>query len=373
VYKLGLMDHDFQYCWTREQFHNTYSGLVSDLIGKKVIKLYGVWDQIDQEWFEDAPMLLEFEHGELAINTLSNLKTAIIWNEITHTEKPIWFDIPPEELDWREDLVWKEYFDFGNKVLKRFEIIANDSSVIGVVITTDTNEVGIVDNGDITIGLIDHSLWHYLDEERKYGFLLEDVLDYRPKGKHIEFAHFCRIFNRDIQIGVYPEVDFFWKGERYTLRADLEKVYLLRKHEWETRLIEIEPEEKEFCFPSHLESKLIACDTLAELLDKEVFDKRPLKSVWEELEFIPFDDSFDYRFGFNDWVYVKSIKKYGVVRKRPKDYPEGLFYGVAIEGTDWLKGPYYKVEEDDLEYDERPESIDELRQSYQNYLYRLSH
>ena len=81
MYKLGLMDHDFQYCWTREQFHNTYSGLVSDLIGKKVIKLYGVWDQIDQEWFEDAPMLLEFEHGELAINTLSNLKTAIIWNE----------------------------------------------------------------------------------------------------------------------------------------------------------------------------------------------------------------------------------------------------------------------------------------------------
>lgn len=88
--KRGLMDHDFQYCWTREQFHNTYSGLVSDLIGKKVIKLYGVWDQIDREWFEDAPMLLEFEHGELAIITLSNEKTAILWNEISLYRNIVW-------------------------------------------------------------------------------------------------------------------------------------------------------------------------------------------------------------------------------------------------------------------------------------------
>ena len=370
---MGLMDHDFHYCRTREQFHNTYSGLVSNLIGKKVIRLYGVWNQIDCKWFEDAPMLLEFEHGELAIITLSNKKTAVLWNEITHTEKPVWFDIPPDELDWKEDLVWKEYFNLGNRVLKRFEVIENETSVIGVVITTDTNEVGIVDNGDITIGLIDHSLWRFLDEERTRHFLLEDVLDYRPEGKRIEFSHFYRIFNREIQIGVYPWVDFFWGDKRYMLKADLEKVCLLSIHEWETRLIEVEPEEKEFCYPSHSKNELITCDTLAELVDKEVLDKRSLKSVWKELVFVPLTHEFDYRFGLNDWVYVKSIQKYGVVRKIPDDYPEGLFYGVALEGTDWLKGPFYKVEEGDLEYDERPESIDEMRQSYQNYLYRLSH
>ena len=43
-------------------------------------------------------------------------------------------------------------------------------------------------------------------------------------------------------------MDFIWRDERYTLAADLEKVYLLRKREWETRLIEMEPEEKEFCY-----------------------------------------------------------------------------------------------------------------------------
>ena len=53
---MGLMDHDFHYCRTREQFHNTYSGLVSNLIGKKVIRLYGVWNQIDCKWSEDAPI-----------------------------------------------------------------------------------------------------------------------------------------------------------------------------------------------------------------------------------------------------------------------------------------------------------------------------
>lgn len=38
-----------------------------------------------------------------------------------------------------------------------------------------------------------------------------------------------------------------------------------------------------------------------------------------------------------------------------------------------LKGPFYKAKEDELEHDEWTESIDEMRQSYQNYLHRLSH
>ena len=370
---MGLMDHDFQYCRTRDEFQQTYGELMSNLIGKKLIRLYGVWDQIDSEWFVDPPMLLEFEHGELAVNTLSDQKIAVLWNEISHTQKPVWFDTPPKEFEWKEDLTWKEYYDLGGRELGRIEIIACDTAVVGMVFTTDGNEVGIVDNGDTTIGLIDESLWQYYREQLFDYYRIQNVMDYKPQGKHIEFDHFFRIFNRAIQIGIYPEEDFFWEGERYSLRADLKSIELVKKQEWESRFIEVEPEIQEYCLPCFSEKMLITCDTFAELLDKEVLKKRSLKDVWEELEFIPIDDYFDHRFSFNDWVYIKSIKKFGIVRQLPEVYPDGLFYGVAIEGTDWLEGPFYKAHEDDLEYDERPETIEELRESYQDYLYRISH
>ena len=54
--------------------------------------MYGIWDQIHHEWFLDASMIIEFEQGELSVLTSSGCKTAILWNKIVHTEKPIWLD-----------------------------------------------------------------------------------------------------------------------------------------------------------------------------------------------------------------------------------------------------------------------------------------
>ena len=170
------MNHPFQFCLTKSDFHRAYHELLLSLIGKKVLRLYGVWDLIYNEWFEDAPMILEFEHGELAVITLSNAKIALMWNEIIHTEKPIWYDIPPEELDWEEDLVWKEYYDLSEGIVKQFEIIHADSSIIGLLVTTDKNKFGIVDNGDVTIGVKDNSLSWYLNEEKNHGFILSNAL-----------------------------------------------------------------------------------------------------------------------------------------------------------------------------------------------------
>ena len=122
-------------------------------------------------------MLLQFEQGELAVWLLSGIKISVLWDEITHDDKPVWFDIEPEELQWEEDLVWKEYLDLEDSLVKPVEIIDTDDAVVGLVITTDKKEIGIVDNGDNTIALEDDALWQYLDEERAYGFMLSNVLE----------------------------------------------------------------------------------------------------------------------------------------------------------------------------------------------------
>ena len=175
--KMTLMEYPFQFCSNRNSFYMQYRSLLAGLIGKKAIRLYGVWDQINHVWFEEAPMIIEFEHGELSVQTSSGCKTAILWNEIVHTEKPIWLD-EPLDFDWQEDLVWAKYLDLRNDIVQTVEIIEEGSAVIGLVFTTNRDRFGIFDNGDTTIGLSGDALICHLDENC-IGYRIVDI-----GGKH---------------------------------------------------------------------------------------------------------------------------------------------------------------------------------------------
>lgn len=193
-----------------------------------------------------------------------------------------------------------------------------------------------------------------------------------PLGRQIDYDHFVRVFNREMVIGVYPEMDFTYNGDRYQIRADLKEVYFLKKYEKEPKIITAGSSSTSIKLIDYSEELLLTCSSLEELVKQAVIDAKSLKTIWNQLDFILIDDDFEYRFCFNDWVYVKSLGQYGIVRKTPKETEMATVYGISLEGTDWLRDPLIMVKEEDLEYDERPEAIAEQREEYQDYLNRLS-
>lgn len=188
----------------------------------------------------------------------------------------------------------------------------------------------------------------------------------------IDYEHFVRVFNREMVIGVCPEMDFTYNGDRYQIRADLEGVYFLKKYEKEPTIIATGSSSTSIELIDYSEELLLSCSSLEELVKQAVIDTKPLETIWNQLDIIFIDGDFDYRFCFNDWVYVKPLGQYGIVRKTPKDTEIAMVYGISLEGTDWLRDPLIMVKEEDLEYDERPEAIAEQREEYQDYLNRLS-
>lgn len=73
---------------------------------------------------------------------------AIGWNDILPIEKPIWFDKyqldkEENELQWQEDLVWKDceqVRDSLGKSIAKIAPISNDTGLIGIYIAFSDGE-----------------------------------------------------------------------------------------------------------------------------------------------------------------------------------------------------------------------------------------
>ena len=166
---MNLMDYPFVFYTDGEEFRETNKKLFSQLKDRRLKCIYGAYDLVSESWFEEAPMIVEFEHGELAVATKSNMEIAVLWNEISHHDKPVWFDEAPE-LGWEEDLVWKVAIELEDELCLQIGTIDVDSSIIGLAFETTNRRFGIVDNGDVTIALEAKALLDYIEEERQYGF-----------------------------------------------------------------------------------------------------------------------------------------------------------------------------------------------------------
>lgn len=151
-----LTEFPFEDFCDKNLFSERWAELLSALSGSRIVNVFGVWDNIDGEWFEDAPMLVEFAHGTLAVNVHSEKYLALAWNEIFSTEKPRWFSENPEIPGWQEDLDWREYSPLskfkGAEVL-RVEIIEGEHALNGLRFETDKGGFSLIDNGDIIAGI----------------------------------------------------------------------------------------------------------------------------------------------------------------------------------------------------------------------------
>ena len=180
------MDYPFKYYTDRSDFQNDYHELFYSLLGKRVLRVFGVWDLPDNSWFEETPIIIEFENGMLSVVTKSFHSISVLWNVLFPSEKPTWLGEAPE-LDWSEDLIWKEYISFDDTVIEKAEILHSSTSIIGLVFSTNQGMYGIVDNGDINVCMSEESLIKYLFDVRE-DFSLSNVQYYMPEGEQIELG-----------------------------------------------------------------------------------------------------------------------------------------------------------------------------------------
>ena len=151
-----LTEFPFEDFCDKDLFSERWAELLSALSKRRIADIFGVWDNIDGEWFGDAPMLVEFAHGTLAVNVRSEKYLALAWNEIFPTEKPRWFSENTEIPDWREELDWREYSPlskFKGAEILRVEVIGGENALNGLRFETDKGGFSLIDNGDVIAGI----------------------------------------------------------------------------------------------------------------------------------------------------------------------------------------------------------------------------
>ena len=110
---MSLSNHPYRYFTASKEFLTLWGELLRKLAGDRLCQVWAVWDEIAEGWFEDAPMLVQLSSGTLSVNVSCENKLAVGWNDILHTDRPVWFDErqrAAEKMDWwSEDLSWREY------------------------------------------------------------------------------------------------------------------------------------------------------------------------------------------------------------------------------------------------------------------------
>lgn len=106
--------HDYQPHWLtgRATIESVHGQRLSDLVGRPLSKSWLVWDQEDDEWFADCPVLLDFDGEQVEITHQKFDELSISWNSIDPHRQRSWSD--PEDpdpethafhLSWRSDAI----------------------------------------------------------------------------------------------------------------------------------------------------------------------------------------------------------------------------------------------------------------------------
>ncbi|MHA4950711.1 hypothetical protein ACX27O_25625 [Micromonospora sp. SD19] len=73
------------------------------LVGRRLTSTWVVWDDDDDSWFADCPVVLDFDEERLEINHQKFDDLSITWCAIDVTRAPIWPTSDGFRLRWRDD------------------------------------------------------------------------------------------------------------------------------------------------------------------------------------------------------------------------------------------------------------------------------
>lgn len=73
------------------------------LVGRRLTRTRVVWERGDDEWFADAPVLLDFDGEQVELNHQKFDELSITWNSVDPTRGVRW-PVPGFDLGWRDDV-----------------------------------------------------------------------------------------------------------------------------------------------------------------------------------------------------------------------------------------------------------------------------
>ena len=179
----------------------------------------------------------------------------------------------------------------------------------------------------------------------------------------IEYGFVKRKMERQFLLGLCPQIEFEWREHRYGIFADSNFFYVQKAKKRE--VIDAD---------SHDYIELSKHTSFDELYQQGVICDIPIKEIWNEFEFVNIDDELLLDYELMDNVRIISRNIYGQIWDIVAD-SEPVQYGVLQEGEDHIsfdRSKYIYCKAEDLVYDEREETIETIRENYENYLQRIS-
>jgi hypothetical protein len=119
---LGIENYNPHFYTSTKELLDNFSGALRELIGKRILEVWVVWDSKNDEWFKDCPVVLNIEGIQMEICTSKIDEIAITFNTINLSEGINWFDIDDFALEWREG-AFSDLLSVKNKQIKNIEVI----------------------------------------------------------------------------------------------------------------------------------------------------------------------------------------------------------------------------------------------------------
>lgn len=171
----------------------------------------------------------------------------------------------------------------------------------------------------------------------------------------LTYDHLKRKFDHMFLLGLYPEISFYYHEQKYLIHADLKYFYLKKMSE------DIDTIAKSTTF-----EELAQCGKI---------EGKVLKNIWPEIVFQDYESEYCYTYAYLDAVFLKTENIYGTIKEIVFEDGEEKYWFVP-EGIDWLlreRSKWKLCTASELEYDERPHTIEKTRDSYQCYLERVGY
>ena len=162
----------------------SHQAAIKGLLGKSLTESWVVWELNENGWFNDAPIVLNFEGTRLELNYFGMSELSITFNTLSLSEKLNWYGLTNLDLVWREDSL-KELVAVKGLHLKKVEV-AEFLFETEVVQNRNTPElVGQKDADWLLSGL---SFWFDEQHVSIHNGLDENAISFeRPEGYNFRY------------------------------------------------------------------------------------------------------------------------------------------------------------------------------------------
>ena len=101
---LGISSYKPKFHTTSESFIKEHSKQLLNLIGKKINRFWLMWDEKENEWMADAPIILEIENQRYEFTVYQLDEFSLTINSFELDEKLDWYGMGKEmPLFWKEN------------------------------------------------------------------------------------------------------------------------------------------------------------------------------------------------------------------------------------------------------------------------------